>query len=107
MWLHEHPAPDPSRVAALREVLDLGEAEAIALAESYPDAQPLIDERKGRRMARSLNLRVIGTAGVLLTAKSAGLVSHVRPLLDALINDHGLHLSVALRSAILREAGEE
>ena len=105
-WLHEHPAPDPSRVAVLLEALDLGEAEAVALAESYPDAQLLIDEQKGRRMARSLNLRVTRTAGILLTAKSAGLVSHVQPLLDALADEHGLHLSAALRSATLREAGE-
>lgn len=82
------------------------EAEAIALAEALPNARLLIDERRGRRIARSLNLRVTGTAGVLLVAKGAGLISHVRPLLDALIDDHGLHLSAALRSATLREAGE-
>lgn len=44
---------------------------------------------------------------MLLAAKGAGLVPQVRPLLDALVDDHGLHLSAALRAAILREAGED
>lgn len=43
---------------------------------------------------------------MLLAAKGEGLIPNVRPLLDALIDDHGLHLSAALRSATLREAGE-
>lgn len=97
----------PVSRTALLETRDLGEAEAIALAEAHPDARLLIDERRGRRVARSLNLRVTGTAGVLLAAKGAGLVPQVRPLLDALVDDHGLHLSAALRAAILREAGED
>ncbi|MDT0630238.1 DUF3368 domain-containing protein [Rubrivirga sp. S365] len=105
-WLRERPVPDPSRVTALLETLDRGEAEAIALAESLPNARLLIDERKGRRVATSLNLRVTGTAGVLLAAKGANLVPHVRPLFDALVDDRGLHLSTALRLATLREAGE-
>ena len=105
-WLHERSVSNPARVAELLETLDRGEAEAIALAETVPDARVLIDERKGRRVARSLNLRVTGTAGVLLAAKKAGLILHVRPLLDALIDDHGLHLSDALRLATLHEAGE-
>ena len=105
-WLRTSPSPNPSRVAALRETLDAGEAEAVALAEAPPKARLLIDERKGRRVARSLGLRVIGTVGVLLAAKSRGLIPQVRPLLDALIHDHGLHLSEALRGTVLREAGE-
>lgn len=41
-WLREHSVPNPSRVTALLETLDLGEAEAIALAESLPGARLLI-----------------------------------------------------------------
>ncbi len=66
----------------------------------------LIDERKGRHIAQSLNLRVTGTAGVLLLAKEAGLIRLVRPVLDALVGEHGLHIADALRSVILRDAGE-
>ena len=105
-WLYERSAPDASRVAALRETLDPGEAQAIALAETYPNVRLLIDERKGRRVARSLGLRVVGTAGVLLIAKTRGLIPRVGPVLDVLIEEHGLHLSNALREITLRAAGE-
>ena len=105
-WLDEREPPDRARVAHLLSTLDAREAEAIALAETYPNARLLIDERKGRRVARSLGLRTTGTAGVLLTAKKEGLIPLVQPVLDAMIEEHGLHFSKALRAAALREAGE-
>lgn len=105
-WLDVRPAPDPGRVAALLERIDLGEAEAIVLALSVPDAEVLIDEARGRREALELGLRVTGTAGVLLEAKRRGVVPAVRPLVDALIRDHDFRMSDDLRDAVLREAGE-
>ncbi|MGI9174636.1 MAG: DUF3368 domain-containing protein [Rhodothermales bacterium] len=105
-WLHVEPAPDPDRVEVLLERVDRGEAEAIALAESYSDAQLLIDERKGRRVARQLGLRVTGTAGILLVAKTAGLILEVRPLLDTLIYEHKFRLGEHHYEAVLRQAGE-
>jgi predicted nucleic acid-binding protein len=52
----------------LAKLLDRGEAEAIVLAQSR-DARLLIDERKGRAVARRRGVGVIGTGGVLLLAK--------------------------------------
>ena len=105
-WLHVEPVHDPARVKALLKRVDRGEAEAIALAESYSDVELLIDERKGRRMARQLGLRVTGTAGILLTAKVAGLIQEVRPLLDALIREHKFRLGDRHYERVLRGAGE-
>ena len=87
-------------------MLDPGEAEAIALAETYPDARLLIDEKKGRRVARALGLRQTGTAGVLLVAKKAGLIGAVAPVLDAMISDHAFRLGERHRLDVLRQAGE-
>ena len=105
-WLDVRMPPDPRRVTELLLSLDKGEAEAIALAESYEDARLLLDERKGRRVAEALGLRVTGTAGVLLAAKAVGLIPAVRPLLDALIRDHEFRLSERLYDAVLASAGE-
>lgn len=105
-WLHIEPVSDPDRVEALLDRVDRGEAETIALAESYADVRLLIDEKKGRRVARELGLRVTGTAGILLAAKTAGLIREVRPHLDALIHEHKFRLGERHYERVLREAGE-
>jgi predicted nucleic acid-binding protein len=105
-WLTVRPAPDATRVAELLAVVDQGEAEAIVLALSIPDAELLIDEAKGRRVAQRLGLQVTGTAGVLLEAKRQGRIPAVKPLLDALVQEHKFRLGEGLYEAILHVAGE-
>ena len=105
-WLSVLPVADAARVADLKTALDAGEAEAIALALSLPQTTLLIDEVRGRRVATRLGLNVLGTAGVLLRAKRHGLAPAVRPLLDALREEHSFRLSDALYGQVLREAGE-
>lgn len=106
-WLREEQPADDEAVAALRRRLDAGEAEAIVLAQQRPDALLLIDEARGRRVAAELGLEIIGTAGVLLGAKRAGLVPHVKPLLDELRDQYAFRLANSLYTWIVREADEE
>jgi hypothetical protein len=54
--------------------LDLGEREAIALAETLRADAILIDERDGRRVAEQRHLTVIGTLQILDTAAENGLI---------------------------------
>lgn len=90
----------------LTAVLDAGEAATIALATQERAALVLMDEAKGRRVARDIyGLRVIGTGRVLVEAKRAGLITHVGPLIEQL-RDKGYWLSNAIVAEILRQAGE-
>jgi len=62
----------------LQTVLDPGEAGTIQLALRSKADLVLIDERKGRKIARNIyGLNVMGTAGLLVEAKNRGLVSSV------------------------------
>jgi predicted nucleic acid-binding protein len=64
--------------------LDPGEFAALVLAvEIHADAV-LVDERVGHEFALKLGLRPLGVLGILLRAKSSGLLSEVRPALDNL-----------------------
>jgi predicted nucleic acid-binding protein len=79
-WLSAPPSwltvigVDVEDVAAVTRELDLGEREAIALAEKTNADFLLIDETAGRAEARRRGLRITGTLGVLRTAAEAGLV---------------------------------
>jgi predicted nucleic acid-binding protein len=103
-WLRVQAPGDSDLLRSLKDDLDLGEAEAVALAFELQEAV-ILDDRPARRRARSLGLAVTGTAGVLVVAKQRGIVSVVHPLLDEL-RAAGLRLGDEAYQAVLEAAGE-
>jgi predicted nucleic acid-binding protein len=94
-------------VNRLRRDLDEGEAEAIALILEKRGDLLLIDERKGRRVARREGVPVIGLLGVLLEAKRRGIIPSLRETIGGLQTTAGFRISDALRERLLSEAGEQ
>jgi predicted nucleic acid-binding protein len=106
-WL-QIKSPSASATSALDEltlILDPGEAAAIVLAEEMDCRFLLIDERKGRAVARRRGVPIAGIAGVLLAAKKHGFIDEVLPLVNDL-EQIGYRMSPALISEIARRAGE-
>ncbi|MBW4491505.1 MAG: DUF3368 domain-containing protein [Oscillatoria princeps RMCB-10] len=105
-WIQTRQVNNRAVVEALRNDLDIGEAEAIALALELEADQILIDESRGRAIAARLNLRYTGILGILIEAKSQGLIPVVKPLLNALINEAGFWIAGSLYNRVLQLAGE-
>lgn len=105
-WIESRQVTDRSLVEGLRIELDLGEAEAIALARETGCDLLLIDERRGRTVAERLGLPRLGLLGVLVQAKRAGEIQAIRPLLDALRDEAGFWVREDLYRRVLEAAGE-
>ena len=103
-WL-EIQAPDPRMSELLSILVDRGEAEAIALAQSIPDSMVLLDDAQARRVAEHLGIRRIGTLGILRRAKKAGLISELKIYIEQL-RSNGIYIRSNLMEAVLRDVGE-
>lgn len=104
-WITVKPIVDADAVSSLSRLLDPGESEAIVLAEQESARFLLIDDARGRRIARERGIPVVGVAGVLLSAKLRGALAEVCPVLEAL-SQVGYRLSPRLVAAVLERAGE-
>ena len=104
-WIEQHHLDQPLGARVLNASLGAGESEAIGLAMELGARRVLLDERQARRLAVILGLEVTGTLGVLLAAKQRGLLTEIKPWLEALIR-HEFRISEALLEQVLRSAGE-
>ncbi len=105
-WITVYAVKDQNIVSLLRTELDEGEAEAIALGHEQQAEVVLLDEKDARRAARRLGLAVLGTVGVLIWAKRAGLIASLRDQLDVLQTQGKFRLSAAVYEKALRVVGE-
>lgn len=104
-WIKVETVVDSNAVSELDRLLDPGESEAIVLAEQESARFLLIDDARGRKVARAHGLSVVGVAGLLLAAKSRGALAELGPVLEAL-SHVGYRLSSRLVAAVLERAGE-
>lgn len=105
-WIRVTEAPDDSQLLVLRNEMDAGEAEAIALAIWLAADLILLDEIRARKLAIYLGFRVMGVLGVLTEAKAVGLIAAIRPLLDRMRALVFFRLKAGLYEQTLRACGE-
>ncbi|NEP60921.1 MAG: DUF3368 domain-containing protein [Symploca sp. SIO2G7] len=103
-WL-EIQAPEPIILEPLSILVDRGEAEAIALAQSIPDSTLLLDDAQARRVAERLGISRVGTLGILRRAKKAGLITEIKVYIEQL-RRNGIYIRSNLIEAVLRDVGE-
>ncbi|WNN90552.1 DUF3368 domain-containing protein [Gloeocapsopsis dulcis] len=105
-WLEVHSVQNQQLVSELRTRVNVGEAEAIALAVEVEATRLLIDERLGRQAAKDLGLKITGVLGILLLAKQQNLITVVKPIMDDLTTQANFRISSQLYVNVLNEADE-
>lgn len=105
-FLTIYPVTNTSLVSLLRLELDEGESEAIALFLEQPNQAILLDEKNARRIAKRMNLPVLGTVGILIWAKQNGLISNLKEQLDALQSVGKFRLGNLIYEESLKKVGE-
>jgi len=104
-WMVQRAAKNETLVIALRQTLDNGEAEAIALATELHPESVLLDDKLARQMARRLGVPVTGTLGVLLRAKQVGLIVELQSLITRLQSEGDYYIDPGLIERALLAAG--
>lgn len=84
---------------------DAGETQAMLLYKEVAADYLLIDDKRGRKVAQINQIKTIGSLGVLLQAKHAGLISHVEPLITK-IAASPVFMGAGLIQTVLELAGE-
>lgn len=102
-WIQVQAVSSQLSVQLLQQVLDRGESEAITLAIDLKAERILLDERDGRKIAKSLGLKVTGVLGILLRANKEGELSSLPDAIDALVNTAGFRISPELLAKVLAQ----
>lgn len=105
-WIIVQGVSDRALVEKLATEVDIGEAEAIALAVELNADRLLIDERIGRLVAQRYGLKITRLLGVLAAAKQNGLIFELKPVLDQLIQQAKFRVHQNLYQQILQDVNE-
>ena len=104
-WVEIQQPSDKNYQSIIEASVDKGEASAIALAIELNDCLLIIDDLKGRKFANQIGLTIIGTIGVIVDAKLAGIINSVKPILTK-IKSTNFRITEQLEVIILKRSGE-
>jgi len=105
-WIIVSEVKNKDKQVEIEKLVDKGEASSIALALETKNSTLIIDEVKGRKIAKSLNLEIIGTIGILLLADKKGLITDVMSIILKIVN-RGFRLSDTLLDKLIDKYGKK
>jgi predicted nucleic acid-binding protein len=96
---------DMQRYVYLDAFADAGETQAMLLYKEVSADYLLIDDKRGRKVAKINQIKTVGSLGVLLQAKRMGLIPCVAPLIEQ-IAASSVFISESLIQTVLELANE-
>ncbi len=94
-WIKIKDPENSKNVNAYSEIVDLGEASAIALSKEIENSLLILDDLKARRLADELKLKYTGSLGILILACRKGLITDIDEIITK-IQSTNFRLSNAL-----------
>ncbi len=97
------------KISGLNElafIMDYGESESLILYKELQADFLLIDDKKARKIAETLNVNCIGIIGLLVIAKDKGYVEKLKPIFEMFLKNKRYY-SIELLNAVLTAKGEE
>lgn len=104
-WIDIQAPKEKRYQKVLEQAVDRGEATLMVLALELRDCIVSIDDLRARKVAKSLDLRLTGTLGILHKAKMAGLISSEKETLEKL-KAVDFRISDKIEKELLRMSGE-
>lgn len=104
-WVQIQSVNNEALQQKFNQVIDAGEASAIALAQEIKCDYLLTDDLAARKFAEELGLQVKGSAGVLLYAKQKGVIKTIKPFIEKM-QQTNFRISTVLIDRILKAADE-
>lgn len=108
-WLIiQQPAASPllERLLANKRI-DAGESYSIALAVEIQADWVILDDLNARKVAIDMGLNITGLGGILLQAKSVGIITSVKEYLNLCIEKANFRLSQVVYERLLELAEEK
>lgn len=104
-WIQVTPLRGPISTSLVSS-LDIGEAEALALALEVKASLVLLDESAAHRRAQQLGLAFTGALGILRRAKQTGRIASLKQQIRFLRAQARFFIDPALEKALLISVGE-
>jgi len=104
-WIKVLEVQDKSNRKMYQAKLHDGEVEVMMLANEVSADLLIIDDNAAKRTAKFLGFTVTGTLGVILKAKSEGIIPQVKPIVDEMLRQ-GFYISPKIIETVLKTANE-
>jgi predicted nucleic acid-binding protein len=104
-WIKIETVKNLKYLQILENLLDRGEASAIAIALDLEHVLLILDDLKARKIAEKLGFKITGTLGILIKARKSGLITQIKPYLEQL-KTIGFRISNTIEDELLRLCDE-
>lgn len=105
-WIEVREVTNQTLQSLFEEVLDLGEASALTLAFETQDCTVILDDLKARKTAVKLNIKVTGTIGVIVNAKTENKIPSAKAVFDKIL-ETDFRISDRTLNEAIKLAGEQ